>query len=829
MELTLGLTKAMLHRMSEREKFSSYLPYLAYEPEKQIYHNADGSQGFIFECVPLWFSNEARVRTLTGLFRVDLPLGSVMQVILYADPYVTPLVDRFRALHKTKNPLINRSMEEYAKFLKDGVHGFRDLAGIPARNFRLFVSVYVPGEKCANLDIKDVRIRIREVLDGAGLAPANMDPTNLIRTLWRIFNDDFSENVSYNDTQEIRKQIISSETVIENEMSRLKLGSKVARTVTPKNYPKESSILTANILTGDIWGVQSDGNQIRSPFIITYNIIFDNVKSSVERRAAVVLHQQALGSLAPSLMRRKEEFNWAMDLIAEAEERFMRVVPVVTVFGDDDDKTRDSTARVKRLWEDYGFVMQEDKGIIPILFLSSLPFGLYNTGDNVKTLDRDFIMPSSALAEMLPVQADFQGSGTDPRIIFIGRKGELSAIDLFDKRAGNMNALIAASSGSGKSFLMNHIIVPNLASGAYVRIIDVGRSYKKICNLFDGKFIEFTEDSNICLNPFTNIFAEEINHELYAITKIILQMIYSFTDESSSETEASLVKAAVRWAYEKEGREADINTVYDGLVNYYKSIRENYGEEACLNNLGVRDLEASATKLSFNLKEFTRDGAYGRWFCGKANLNVKEDQFVVLELEELQTRKELFKVVVLQVLNYITQDLYLSDRGDPRMVIFDEAWQFFKMGGFLLDIIEEGDRRARKYKGSFTKVIQSLMDLDRFRDIGNVLFNNSAFRFYPQSDDYEKAVDAKIIDCSSMKLKMLKSVRLNRPKYSELYVETPMGEGVVRLMVNSFLYFLYTSDADDNVRLDKLIKGGKSPLEAVEMLAREMDEKKKEM
>jgi len=826
MDLTLGLTKALLGKMTERDKFSAYLPYLAYDPEEEIYHNADGTQGFIFECTPMWFSSDAQVRTLTGLFRTELPLGSVMQVILYADPYVTPMIDRFRELHKTKNPLINRSMEEYAKFLKEGVHGFDAMSGIPARNFRLFVTAYIPGDKCKDLEVKDVRTRIKEVLDGAGLSPVRLEPSALIRTLWRVFNDKFSENVTYNDSQEIRKQIISSDTVIVNEMNQLKLGSKIVRTITPKSFPKESSILTANILTGDIWGVQSDGNQIRSPFMITYNIIFDNVKSAVERRASVVLHQQALGSLAPSLMRRQEEFTWAVDQLASGEERFLRVVPIVTVFGDDDKEVGDSTARVKRLWEDSGFVMQEDKGIIPILFLSSLPFGLYNIGDNVKTLDRDFIMPSTALAEMLPVQSDFQGNGVNPRIIFLGRKGELSSIDLFDKRAGNMNALIAASSGSGKSFLMNHIIVPNLASGAYIRIVDVGRSYEKICKLFDGKFIEFTEDSDICLNPFTNIFAEEINHELYAVTNIILQMIYSFTDENSSEMEASLVKAAVRWAYEKEGRDADINTVYDGLVNYYKSIREKYGAEACLNNLGIKELEASATKLAFNLQEFTSKGAYGRWFCGKANLNIKEDRFVVLELEELQTRKELFKVVVLQVLNYITQDLYLSDRGDPRMVIFDEAWQFFKMGGFLLDIIEEGDRRARKYKGSFTKVIQSLMDLDRFRDIGNVLFNNSAFRFYPQSDDYEKAVAAKIIDCSPMKLKMLKSVKLNRPKYSEIYVETPMGEGVVRLMVNPFLYFLYTSDADDNVRLERLIKDGKTPLEAIEKLAREMEENK---
>lgn len=74
-----------------------------------------------------------------------------------------------------------------------------------------------------------------------------------------------------------------------------------------------------------------------------------------------------------------------------------------------------------------------------------------------------------------------------------------------------------------------------------------------------------------------------------------------------------------------------------------------------------------------------------------------------------------------------------------------------------------------------------------------------------------------------MKLEILKSVKLNRPKYSEVYVETPMGEGVVRLLVDPFLYYLYTSDADDNVRLQNMVREGRTYLEAVEMLSRKIE------
>ena len=71
----------------------------------------------------------------------------------------------------------------------------------------------------------------------------------------------------------------------------------------------------------------------------------------------------------------------------------------------------ESTVRAKRIWESQGFLMQEDLGILPMLWLSALPFGLYNVKSNVDNLDRDFIMPTDTVSLLLPMQADFAGSG----------------------------------------------------------------------------------------------------------------------------------------------------------------------------------------------------------------------------------------------------------------------------------------------------------------------------------------------------------------------------------------------------------------------------------
>ncbi len=824
MTLSLGLSKYALRKMTQREKFSNYLPYIAYDPKSSTYYNST-SWGWIWECLPLGFASGQIVDALQKLMKGQIPEGSVMQFILYASPYTKHILEQYKSLKTTRNELLRESIERYVEFMSSGSNGMEQLNGIPLRNFRLFVTLSMPEDASFSCEPQELRSIIEDGLSAAKLWPVKVEPSSLILFLSRMLNDRALDHIEYDETVEIRKQILLSETVVENHMDHLRFGSKYVRITTPKTLPRESTVLMTNILTGGIEGQTDDMNQIRSPFMITYNIVFDDQKSYIKRKAGLTMQQQAAGSLVPSLSRRKEEFLWAVDELEKGDIRFFKVIPIVCVFGDSKEKVSESMVRIKRIWEQQNFVMQEDKGILPILFLSALPFGLYNVDDNVDMLDRHFILPSSSIAELLPVQADFQGSGI-PQLLFVGRKGELAGLDLFDRRAENQNALIAASSGSGKSFFVNYIITNYLAAGANVRIIDIGRSYMKLCKIAGGKFLEFSSSSNICLNPFSNIIEEkpdgdgkneDFDKELSSIASIILQMIYSYSDRQAEEIEASIVKDAVRWAYSKEGPNATIDLVYEYLTNFNKYTSDDNEE-----------LNSITKKLAYNLKEFTSHGAYGRWFCGKSTLDIKNDKFVVLELEELQTQKELFKVVLLQVLNYVTYDLYLSDRTIPRLIIFDEAWQFFKMGGYLMDVIENGDRRARKYKGSFIKIVQSVLDFERWREWGEVIYNNSAYKFFLKSSDYDKAKESNLLNYDDFVVKkLLGGLNVVVGKYSEIFMDTPQSIGVARLVVNPFLYYLYTTNPDDNVKIERLVKSEGDYLSAIRKLVAEEEKTKK--
>jgi len=137
-----GLTNGELRRMTRRNRLSDYLPYMAYDPEKSAYINTDQTIGFIWECVPLVYAGKETFEMLGGIFTLGLPAGSVVQFMLYADPHILPYTRRFKELKTRESGLMDTVTDRTVEFYNTGSRqGFDRLQGVPARNFRLFVSV----------------------------------------------------------------------------------------------------------------------------------------------------------------------------------------------------------------------------------------------------------------------------------------------------------------------------------------------------------------------------------------------------------------------------------------------------------------------------------------------------------------------------------------------------------------------------------------------------------------------------------------------------------------------------------------------------------------
>lgn len=810
-----GATEAEIAELHYHHKFSDYLPYLAHDAATGIYHNTDGTMGFIWECTPLVFSADKTLQISEALMRLPLPPMSVLQLLLHSDDNIKPFLEAYKALRAgSDNPLIKDAVEGYCDFLQGCTEGKPQLSNIPLRNIRLIISLKIPD--AGGVKHSEIQSSVFETLNAMRLQPRAMAPSALLEWLRRLLNETVPEAKmpngrelasTYNDLVPIGKQAIFAETEIDVNSDHMQIGSKYWKCMTPAAYPGEVDPLGTKELFGGIWGVRSDNEQHRVPFLYAINIIYDNLKSMIRNRCDLILLQSAAGSFARTLHRKQDEHTWAIDQIDQGKV-FARIMPMMWFLADSYEKADDAVKRGKTMWEAAGYVMQEEKCILVALMLSSLPLGMRATKQNIKMLERDMIVDPAAICNLLPIQGDFSGS---PEAVMLqqGRTGQIAPISIFSKSANNFNGFVAATSGGGKSFFVNSLCFSCYTAGIILRVIDIGGSYKKLNHILCETQLDFGPGNTICINMFSNIV--DVEEDLPAISAIVMQMCYSSSEAPDiEELEYTLVKDGVRWAYETKQNKASVEDVYEYLKEYPKYLLEGRNSTDKIKGL--------AHHLAYNMFEFTSQGRYGHYFVGESNFDIADCKFLLLELEALQNSRDLFKVVTLLVLDAVTRDLYLSDKSHKRMVVFDEAWVFLSGSSgnkMMADMINSGFRRARKYGGSFIIITQSILDRDLFGAIGDIIWSNADYKILLESPDFDKALAEKLIDYDAFTVEILKSLQRNGTKYSEIYMDTPYGAGVIRLAVDPFSYFLFTSNAEETSEMDKMVAGGMEYREAI--------------
>jgi len=69
-------------------------------------------------------------------------------------------------------------------------------------------------------------------------------------------------------------------------------------------------------------------------------------------------------------------------------------------------------------------------------------------------------------------------------------------------------------------------------------------------------------------------------------------------------------------------------------------------------------------------------------------------------------------------------------------------------------------------------------------------------------------------------------LRYNAPKYSEIFIDTKeFGSGVVRLIVDPYSYYVYTSEPAEISEIEKMVKEGMSYDEAIREMIKKYREK----
>jgi conjugal transfer ATP-binding protein TraC len=220
--------------------------------------------------------------------------------------------------------------------------------------------------------------------------------------------------------------------------------------------------------------------------------------------------------------------------------------------------------------------------------------------------------------------------------------------------------------------------------------------------------------------------------------------------------------------------------------------------------------------LGVQLFPFTEDGAYGKYFKGRANIDFRSN-FIVLELEELKSKKDLQAVVMLMLMYRITQDMYVSERSQPKVVIIDEAWDLMGSGNSG-EFIEAGYRRARKYGGGFFTGTQSVADYYK-SETAKAAFENADWMFLlrqkPESIEMLANSGKFIMDDYTKTL--LRSVTTQTGAFSEVFVRGgDLPPSVGRLFADPFSILTASSRADDFEAVRHYTAQGMSTERAIE-------------
>jgi conjugal transfer ATP-binding protein TraC len=223
--------------------------------------------------------------------------------------------------------------------------------------------------------------------------------------------------------------------------------------------------------------------------------------------------------------------------------------------------------------------------------------------------------------------------------------------------------------------------------------------------------------------------------------------------------------------------------------------------------------------LAAMLHPYTRDGAYGKYFHAESTIDFSAD-LIVLELEELKSKKDLQTVVLLIVMYRITREMYFS-RDRKKIVIIDEAWDLLS-GGATAEFIEAGYRRARKYRGAFMSATQGVDDYYR-NPAAKAALDNSDWMFLlrqkPESIEMMDKLGQLTMD-DAMK-RLLLSLRTEHGAYSEVFIHSPAGNGIGRLIVDPYSLLLFSSRAEDFNAINAKRAAGMDVSEAIDAVLRD--------
>jgi conjugation system TraG family ATPase len=384
----------------------------------------------------------------------------------------------------------------------------------------------------------------------------------------------------------------------------------------------------------------------------------------------------------------------------------------------------------------------------------------------------------------------------------------------------NFNKFILGGSGSGKSFLTNMLMRTAVEQGAHAVIVDVGHSYRGLCELMGGYYFTYSEKDPIRFNPFF-LAEDELDTEKKESIKTLLLSLWKKDDESYSRSEYVSLSNALQSYFDNLKQHPDIFPCFNSFYDYLRDIfLFNLRKE------GIKEKDFDIDNFLYVLRPYYTGGEYDYLLNATENLNLLDQPFIVFELDNIKDHPILFPTVTIIIMEVFINKMRKL-KGVRKIILIEEAWKAIMRQG-MAEYIKYLFKTVRKFYGEAIVVTQEVDDIISSPIIKQAIINNSDCKILLDQSKYQNKFDQiqEMLGLSDKEKALVLSVnRANDPKrrYKEVFIS--LGgqiSKVYRTEVSMEEYYAYTSEEREKMHVQAFAKKYGSMRRGISMLVNEI-------
>lgn len=377
----------------------------------------------------------------------------------------------------------------------------------------------------------------------------------------------------------------------------------------------------------------------------------------------------------------------------------------------------------------------------------------------------------------------------------------------------NRNKFILGPSGSGKSFFTNHLVRTYYEQGTHIVLVDVGHSYKGLCDLVNGYYFTYDETNPIKFNPFYISLGDVLDTEKKESIKTLLLALWKKDDETFNRSEYVALSIALKLYYEKlelpsPSEKGGGMRLFPCFNTFYEFLKDEF--VAILKEDKVKEKDFDVENFLYVLRPYYKGGEFDYLLNATENLDLLKERFIVFELDNIKDHPILFPVVTI-----IIMEVFISKmrklKGIRKMILIEEAWKAIAKEG-MAEYIKYLFKTVRKFYGEAIVVTQEVEDIISSPIVKQAIINNSDCKILLDQSKYQNKFDLiqQLLGLTEKEKALVLSInKANDPtrKYKEVFISLGgMLSKVYATEVSLEEYLAYTTEESEKVKVQAYTK-----------------------